>query len=127
VRYEFLSDDWFTQVDALIAAAGDLDLPPAIKDARINVTITGPGGDTLVFLENGVFTRGHQTAATSIKLASALARKIFVDGDAAAGVAAFLAGEIAVEGDLAQLVAMQTVDPSPAQLRLSQRIAEITA
>ena len=44
-------------------------------------------------------------------------------GFAAAGIAAFLAGEIKVEGDLAQLIAMQTVEPSAAQLRLTQQIA----
>lgn len=127
MRYPFLSDAWFTQVDALIAAAGDLDLPPAIKAAKINVTIAGPAGDTQVFLRDGVFVRGHQPATTAITLGADLARKIFVDADAAAGIAAFLAGEIKVEGDLAQLVAMQTVEPSPAQLRLTQQIAAITA
>lgn len=127
MRYEFLSDEWFTQVDALIAAAGDLDLPPAMKAAKINVTVTGPRGATQVFLQDGVFARGHQAAATSITLDAALARKLFVDADAAAGVAAFLAGEIKVEGDLAQLIAMQTTPPSAAQLRLSQQIAAITA
>jgi len=127
MRYEFLSDEWFTQVDALIAAAGELDLPPAMKAAKINVTITSPAGATQVFLEDGVFSRGHKPAGTAITLDAALARKLFVDADAAAGVAAFLAGEIKVEGDLAQLIAMQTTPPSPAQVRLSQQIAAITA
>ncbi|MBK9035248.1 MAG: SCP-2 sterol transfer family protein [Myxococcales bacterium] len=127
MSYEFLSEEWFAQVDALIAAAGDLDLPPAHKAAKINVTITGPRGDTQVFLQDGVFARGHQAAATAITLAADLARKIFVDGDAAAGIGAFLAGEITVDGDLAQLVAMQTAEPSAAQLRLAQQIAAITA
>ena len=127
MRYPFLSDAWFTQVDALIAAAGDIDLPPAIKAAKINVTIATAAGDTQVFLQDGVFVRGHQPATTAITLGADLARKIFVDADAAAGIAAFLAGEIKVDGDLAQLVAMQTVEPSPAQLRLTQQIAAITA
>ena len=60
-------------------------------------------------------------------LAEDLARKIFVDGDAAAGVQAFLTGEIQVEGDFKPLVAMQTVDPSEPQQALTKRIAEITA
>lgn len=127
MRYPFLSDAWFTQVDALIAAAGDLDLPPAIKAAKINVTIASPAGATQVFLQDGVFVRGHQPAATAITLGAELARKIFVDADAAAGIAAFLAGEIQVEGDLAQLVAMQTVEPSEPQKALTKKIAAITA
>ena len=62
MRYPFLSDAWFTQVDALIAAAGDLDLPPAIKAAKINVTIATAAGDTQVFLQDGVFVRGATRA-----------------------------------------------------------------
>jgi type I restriction-modification system DNA methylase subunit len=62
-----------------------------------------------------------------LTLSEALARKIFVDGDATAGVQAFLAGEIQIEGDLAKVVAMQTVEPSAPQLRLTRQIAAITA
>jgi hypothetical protein len=127
MSYEFLSDEWFTKVDEMIAAAGDLQIPPAMKAAEINVTVTGAGGDTQISLKDGIFSRGHRAdAPTSISLASDLARKIFVDGDAAAGIQAFLTGEIKVEGDLARLVAMQTTPPSDAQLRLSKQIASIT-
>ena len=48
-------------------------------------------------------------------------------GDAAAGVQAFLEGIITVEGDLAQVVAMQTVDPSAEQMKLARQIETITA
>jgi hypothetical protein len=127
MRYEFLSDEWFNQVDALIAAAGDLQIPAPMKAAEINVTVVAPAGETKLFMKDGLFTRGHQaSAATSIKLDADIARKIFVDADAAAGVQAFLSGQIQVEGDLAKLVAMQTTEPSDAQKALSKRIAEIT-
>ena len=127
MRYEFLSDEWFNQVDALIAAAGDLQIPAPMKAAEINVTVVAPAGETKLFMKDGLFTRGHQAgASTSIKLDADIARKIFVDADAAAGVQAFLTGQIQVEGDLAKLVAMQTTEPSDAQKALSKRIAEIT-
>jgi hypothetical protein len=127
MRYEFLSDDWFHQVDALIAAAGDLQIPAPMKAAEINVTVVSPAGETKLFMKNGLFTRGHDPgASTSISLDADLARKIFVDADAAAGVQGFLTGQIKVEGDLAKLVAMQTTEPSEPQKALSKRIAEIT-
>jgi hypothetical protein len=127
MRYEFLSDEWFNQVDALIAAAGDLQIPAPMKAAEINVTVVAPAGETKLFMKDGLFTRGHQaSASTSIKLDAGIARKIFVEADAAAGVQAFLSGQIQVEGDLAKLVAMQTTEPSDAQKALSKRIAEIT-
>ena len=124
----FLSDEWFTRVDALIADAGDLQIPPAMKAVEVNVTVTSPAGDVKLFLQDGLFKRGHRPGAvTTLTLSSALARKIFIDGDAAAGVQAFLSGEIQVEGDVAKLVAMQTVEPSEPQKQLTKKIAAITA
>jgi len=128
MRHQFLSDEWFTEVDRLIAAAGDLQIPPAMKAVEVNVTVTSPSGNTDLFMKDGLFTRGHQASApTKLTIPADLARKIFVDGDTAAGVQAFLEGKMQVEGDLAKLVAMQTVEPSEPQKQLTKRIAEITA
>ncbi len=131
MRFEFLSDEWFARVDELMAAAGDLQIPLAMKAVAVNVTITGvpgaAGGESRLFLKDGLFLRGHQDAPTTLTLDVGLARRIFIDADAAAGVQAFLAGEIKVDGDLAQLVAMQTVEPSAPQQQLTRQIAAITA
>lgn len=125
--YPFLSDAWFDKVDELIAAAGDLQIPPAMKVVAVNVTVTSPSGETKLFMKDGLFTRGHNTGApTSLTLTAELARKIFVDADVAAGVQAFLEGKIQVVGDYAALVAMQTVEPSEPQKRLTRQIAAIT-
>lgn len=131
MAHAFLSDAWFDAVDALIAAAGDLQIPAPMKDVEVNVTVTaaeGEGGeDKALFLKDGLFVRGHQAGvATTLVVPAAIARKIFVEGDAAAGVQAFLTGEIQVTGDLAKVVAMQTVEPSEPQKALTRRIAEIT-
>ena len=127
MRHAFLSASWFENVDELIAAAGDLQIPAEMKAVKINITVTSPRGDAQVFLEDGLFSRGHRAGApTSLSLTEELARKVFVDGDNAAGVQAFLAGELKAEGDLAGLVAMSTVEPSDAQKRLTVQIAAIT-
>jgi hypothetical protein len=128
MRHAFLSDGWFQKVDELIAAAGDLQIPAAMRAVRVNIVVTSPAGTTELHMKDGLFTRGHQAdAEAKLTLSEALARKIFVDGDATAGVQAFLAGEIQIEGDLAKVVAMQTVEPSAPQLRLTRQIAAITA
>ncbi|HEU4732908.1 MAG TPA: hypothetical protein VFT22_33670 [Kofleriaceae bacterium] len=128
MTYEFLSDAWFAQVDELVAAAGDLQIPGAMKAVEVNITVTSPGGDVPLFMKDGLFTRGHQPrAVTTLTLSRELARKIFIDGDTAAGTQAFLEGHIRVEGDLAKLVAMQTVEPSEPQKRLTRQIAAITS
>jgi hypothetical protein len=128
MSYAFLSPEWFTQVDQLVAAAGDLQIPPAMKAVQVNVTVTDPAGDTKLFMKDGLFQQGHQAGVdTKLTLPATLAKKIFVDADVGAGVQAFLSGEIQVEGDLAKLVAMQTVEPSEPQKALTKKIAAITA
>jgi hypothetical protein len=123
----FLSDEWFDAVDALIAKAGDLEIPPAMKAVEINVTVTTPSGERRVYIKDGMLARGHRDGApTSLVLDHSLARKIFVEADTAAGIQAFLAGEIKVEGDLAKLVAMQLEEPSAKQKALAHEIAAIT-
>jgi hypothetical protein len=126
MTHAFLSDSWFDKVDELIAAAGDLQIPDAMKAVEVNVTVTAPGSETQLFMKDGLFTRGHREAPTALTLSSELARKIFVEGDTAAGVQAFLTGEMQVTGDLAKLVAMQTVEPSEPQKKLTRQIAAIT-
>ena len=128
MRFEFLSPEWFAKVDELIAAAGDLKIPEPMRVAKVNITVKGAKGDTQVHMADGLFRQGHNPSFnTSLTVPEDIARKIFVHGDAAAGVQAFLEGIITVEGDLAQVVAMQTVDPSAEQMRLAQQIATITA
>ncbi|HEX5061821.1 MAG TPA: hypothetical protein VFV99_20780, partial [Kofleriaceae bacterium] len=85
-------------------------------------------GDTKVHMKDGLFQKGHEASfTTSLTVPEDIARKIFVHGDAAAGVQAFLEGIITVEGDLAQVVAMQTVDPSAEQMKLARQIETVTA
>lgn len=128
MAFAFLSDSWFDKVDELVAQAGDLDIPAAMKDLEINVTVKRAAGDVPVFLKDGLFKRGHQPGVTtSLTLPDTVARKIFVEGDVTAGIQAFLTGEIQVEGDLAKVVAMQTVEPSEKQQELTRRVAAITA
>ena len=125
----FLSDAWFTKVDELIAAAGDLKIPEPMRTAAINITVTrDTGGTTDLHLVDGLFKRGHNAAfTTKLTVGEPIARKIFVEGDAAVGVQAFLEGKIVVDGDLAMVVGMQTVEPSEPQQRLTRQIAAVTA
>ena len=128
VKHEFLSVEWFAKVDELIAKAGDLKIPSEMKAVEVNITVKSASGDKQIFLKDGLFSPGHQPSATTkLTLTEELARKIFIEADAAAGVQAFLAGEMQVEGDIAKLVAMQTVEPSDPQKQLTKDIAAITA
>lgn len=98
-----------------------------MRAAEINVTVTSPAGDIHGYIKGGRLSRGHRDGApTAITLDLALARKVFVEADTAAGIQAFLAGELVATGDLKQLVAMQMEEPSSRQKALATRIAAIT-
>ena len=127
MQHTFLSSEWFARLAELVREAGDLQIPEAMKAVELNITVTGPAGDTKAYVKHGVLFQGHRDGApTSLTLSDALARKVFVEADTAAGVQAFLTGEMKAEGDLAGLVAMSTVEPSAAQKRLTVQIAGIT-
>lgn len=128
MSYAFLSKEWFDKVDELVAKAGDLKIPAEMKAVDVNITVTSPGGDKELHMKQGLFYQGHLPGVTNkLALTEQLARKIFVDADVAAGVQAFLAGEMQIEGDLPKLVAMQTVEPSDPQKALTREIAAITS
>jgi hypothetical protein len=128
MAFAFLSDLWFDKVEELVAQAGDLQVPAAMKDLEVNVTVKTVDGTIPIFMKDGLFKRGHQPGVTtSLTLPDTVARKIFVEGDVSAGISAFLSGEIQVEGDLAKVVAMQTVEPSVPQQELTRRVAAITS
>jgi hypothetical protein len=127
MSHAFLSSSWFDEVERLVASAGDLKIPAPMKAADINVVVTSPKGNAQLHLKDGLFHRGHLAVPdATLTLDRDLARRIFVDADAAAGVQAFLEGKITVDGDLAKVVAMQTVEPSEPQKQLAKKIAAIT-
>lgn len=57
----------------------------------------------------------------------ATAKAIFVDQDQQASMQAFMAGKIKVQGDMTKMMAMQTVQPDPAQVEMANEIAAMTA
>ena len=126
VKYEFLSKEWFAKVDELIGQAGDLKIPAEMKAVAVDIIVKSAAGEKPIHLKDGLFGPGHISAGTKLTLSEELARKIFIEADSAAGVQAFLAGEMQVEGDIAKLVAMQTVEPSEPQKALTKQIAAIT-
>lgn len=124
----FLSPEWFSEVDRLVAAAGELNIPDAMRTAEINLTInTSARGDVRACVKDGRLFQGHRDSApTAITLDETLARTVFVDADTAAGIQAFVGGQLVATGDLKQLVALQMTEPSAEQLALAKRIAAIT-
>jgi putative sterol carrier protein len=70
---------------------------------------------------------GHIDGADlTVTLDYETAKAIFVDGNPQAGMQAFMAGKIKVQGDMTKLMAMQSSAPDPAALEVAAKIKEIT-
>ena len=125
---EFLSSEWFAKVAELKAAAGPIELPKEIAETVINLTITDMGDGKQVHVAGGDFLDGHNDAAeVTLGLTSELMRKVFIEMDTQAGMQAFFAGEIKVDGDVSKIMALQTYQPDEKQKALLDQIIAMTA
>ena len=127
--YPFLSDEWLTEVKAL-ATQGDSTMMPA--GVQLNMVVTGsPAGDKELHISDGSFGTGLVDGCpTKVTVPYAVARNMFVNGDQAAAMQAFMSGQIKVEGDISRLMAMQSQGAnaaSPAQAKMQEKLREITA
>ncbi|MGE8682912.1 MAG: SCP2 sterol-binding domain-containing protein [Acinetobacter sp.] len=124
----FLTDDWFSTVETLTAQAGDLNLPPALANLAINLIVTDAAGNTELSLDGGAIKKGlSANAKTTLNMDAETLRKVFLEFDMAAAMQAFMTGKIKVQGDMSQLMALQTAKPSTEQKDLFKKVLEQTA
>jgi hypothetical protein len=126
---QFLSESWFSEVEKLRAEAGEIPVPEAIKDIKLNIVVTGhPEGEKQMHMAAGEFKKGlHDEASTKLTIPFPVAVKTVVEGDQQAGMQAFMSGQIKVEGDMSVMMRMQGAGPpSPQAQALQDRIKEIT-
>jgi hypothetical protein len=125
----FLSNDWFAEVDKIIAEVNP-PVPDAIKDLVINFRVKGaPQGDVEARMEAGRFLSGFgANAPATVNLPFDVARKMIVENDQNAAMQAFMSGQIVVEGDMTRLMAMQAAGPPSAESqKVGERIRAMTA
>lgn len=124
---QFLSTEWFSKVAELREAAGPIELPSEIADSVINVTLTDLEDGKKIHIAAGEFVTEHNDKAeVTIGLTSGLLRKLFLELDTQAGMQAFFAGEIKVDGDVAKLMALQSYQPDEKQKALLDQIVAMT-
>ena len=124
----FLSDGWFAEAERIQAEINP-PVPPAIKDLKINMQVTGgPSGDVSFRMDNGRMLKGHAPdAPTKLVVPFDVAKAMLVDQNQQAAMNAFMSGQIRVEGDMAKLMQMQMAGaPSPEAQKVSQLIKEMT-
>ncbi len=134
MKLQFLSKEWFDQVmslrteaEATLGAAG---IPDAVKAVRLNITVPHASGEKQFSVKNGDAFIGHiADATTRLTVDYDTARRLIVDGDASAGMQAFMQGLIKVDGDMSQLLVLQqqmTAQPTPEQQALRERMIAFT-
>jgi hypothetical protein len=128
-KQPFLSDEWFAAVGAAIAQHGAAASPPG-PNVLMNLVITGtPFGDREFHMGSRdgtpLFDQNHLDGAdVTLTTDFATAREVFVSGNQAAGMQAFMAGKVKVQGDMTKLMASQGAGGGNTELQTA--IQELT-
>lgn len=125
----FLTEEWFSKVDELTAQAGDLNLPASLANLTMNLVVSDETtGNTELSLAGGVIKKGlSDSAKTTLRMDAETLRKVFLEFDMTAAMQAFMTGKIKVEGDMLQLMALQTAKPSAEQKALFKNVLQHTS
>ena len=131
--HKFLSDEWMDEAKKIREEFAGKGTPPA-HAVRMNQIITDvPFGDGTInaYMDTSGgqldMELGHlENPDLTVTIDYETAKAIFVEGNPQAGMQAFMAGKIKVQGDMTKLMAMQSGAPDPTAQEVAARIKEIT-
>jgi putative sterol carrier protein len=131
--YEFLSPEWTEEARTVRAEFADRASAAPVT-MRMNLVVNevpfGDGSlDAHLDTTGGelVLENGHLEAADlKITIDYATAKAILIEGNPSAGMQAFMAGRIKVEGDMTKLLALQGGPTDPVHVEMAQRMRDIT-
>ena len=133
-KYPFLSDEWMAEAKKIREEyRGKATVAPAAMkmnqivtdvpfgDGTINAHMDSTSGEMEMDL-------GHiENPEVTVTIDYPTAKAIFVDNNPQAGMQAFMAGKIKVQGDMTKLMAMGQAAPDPTATEIAAKIKEITA
>lgn len=114
--YPFLSDAWLDQADRIRAEYAGTTAPIP-HSVRMNLVVTEVPFSTEQILAHLDTSDGELRLGTghigepdiTVTIDYVTAKAILVDGDAGAGMQAFMAGKVRIDGDMAKLMVLQSV------------------
>ena len=132
-KYQFLTPEWVEAAHA-IREEFEGEAPAPAHSVRMNQIITEvPFGDTDVkaFMDTseGSMNMGLgelENPDLTVTVDYLTAKAIIVDGNPQAGMQAFMAGKIKVQGDMTKMMALQAGGQDPVAVKVAERIQEIT-
>ncbi|HEY3843886.1 MAG TPA: SCP2 sterol-binding domain-containing protein [Acidimicrobiales bacterium] len=135
MAYPFLSDEWLEEARGIRAEyAGKT--PPIPNVVRMNLVVTNvPFGDGDIEAHMDTSSgeleldMGHlEVQDLKVTVDYDTAKAILIEGNPQAGMQAFMAGKVKVEGDMAKLMALQAAPaPDASTAEMANRLKEITA
>ena len=133
-KYPFLSEEWMTEAKKIREEYRGSS-SAAAQPVKINQIITEVpfgDGDVKAFMDTSEGTMNLdlgelENPDLTVTVDYATAKAIMVDGNPQAGMQAFMAGKIKVQGDMTKMMAMQSGAPDPMQEEIAAKIKEITA
>ncbi len=112
-KHAFLSDGWITAVEKVVAEQGAGTAGPH-GSMMMNLVVTDtPFGEDKQFHMgsadgNAVMGGGHREGADlTMTTDYTTAKEVFISGNQQAGMQAFMAGKVKVQGDMTKLMAAQ--------------------
>ena len=133
-KYDFLSDEWMEAASAIREEAGAPASPPAHK-VRMNLVITeapfNDGAEINAHMDTSEgemkMDLGHlEGPDLTVTVDYATAKAIFIEQNPQAGMQAFMAGKVKVQGDMTKLMAMQQGTPDPSAQAVAEKLKDIT-
>jgi hypothetical protein len=130
-KYPFLSDEWFDEVTKLVAEHGGE--APAHAQMKMNLVVIETPFEIDVFFHMGaadgkpLMGKGHlDPADLTLTTDYGTAKEVFVAGNPQAGMQAFMAGKVKVQGDMTKLMAAQGGGGPAGNEALQNAIQEMT-
>jgi hypothetical protein len=132
--FPFLSEEWIEAATKLQAEYAGRAPAPA-SQMRMNLIVTevpfGEGTeDAHLDTTSGelVLNRGHlDSPDLTVTLDYETAKAILVEQNPQAGMQAFMAGRIKIEGDMTKLLALQATPADPLHVEIAERVRQITS
>jgi putative sterol carrier protein len=134
-KYPFLSEEWIAEVrrlgDEARAQGEATQIPHAVKMNQVITEVPFGDGTIEAHMDTSSgemnMEMGHLADPDlTVTLDYVTAKAIFVEGNPQAGMQAFMAGKVKVQGDMTKLMAMQTAAPDPKAQEFSQKIRDVT-
>jgi putative sterol carrier protein len=130
--YPFLSEEWLSEVRKIGEEfSGGAAPAHAVKMNQIITDVPFGDGTINAHMDTSSgemqMDMGHiENPDVTVTLDYETAKAIFVEGNPQAGMQAFMAGKVKVQGDMTKLMAMQAGTPDPNAAKFAEKVKEMT-